>query len=447
MPRHASRLWGPTLAVLAISGHPAIGQEDGGVKLQLGLTEKLTVSDNAQLSDPSSGRLSASTTTLSFGLSSETRTQAIGIALSGGLHFEKGGAGGATSQSDTPKIDLFYRLTGANSSFAVQANAERSPLSLASPTEDDPDPQGSGTRQRHSASAVLDLGVAAPLGLTLSAQHAATRFSDPDQTDSASDTVSALGHLRFRSGAELQLGATQSRAKEDNLLEQERETTDVTLGLVQPLSPALTLSASIGRQRVDTRFLGLLVDRNEGLSGRAALALDLANGSAGISALQSREPGATRQSLVLDRSFDHGNQQIQVSLGATRQDDDPFAAMGSLRWAYQGDFGNLSLDLGRSIASGGLGSEVTTDRLALGLSRDLSARDRIGLDLGATRIDDSAEGRVTRTDVTASYSRDLGQDWSMLLGASLTERQEDADAATQSRQIFLSVTRNFDLRP
>lgn len=446
MRGQGKRLWGAA-ALALVTGDPALAQDSGGLQMTLGVTERLEASENAGLTDPSSGRLTSSTTSLSFGLSSETRSQILRLNASGALRFEFGDGAAAPNSFDNPSFSAFYSVTNANSALTLQASADRSLLARAMPTVEDPDPQGEGTRLQYSASALLDLGTGGPLGLTLEAGQSGARFSDADQADTETLKYSATGHLRFASGATARLSASQSDYDEDAALNLRRETSDVSLGWTQPLSPVLSLDASVGQQRVDTRLAGFLTDRTEGLSGQAGLTLDLANGQAGLRLSQSQEPGAVRQTILAERQVDLGNQTIEVTLGTTRQDDAQAVAIGSLRWTHLSGVGELSIDLGRSVGSGGLDTEVTTDRLSLGLSREVGASGRVSLDLTAVRIDETAADLVERTDLSASYSRDLGQDWRMSVGASMTRRDQEGEASATSRLIFLSISRDFNLRP
>lgn len=430
-------LCGAAIAAL-VAGHPALAQEEtGGLQMSLGVTERLEATQGA-------GQLTANTTSLSFGLSSETRTQLLQFNLSGALRFEQGDGAAEPDRFDNPSFSALYRISNTNSALTLQANAAKSALSQATPTADDPDPQGTGTRLQHSAAALLELGVAAPLGLTLQAGRSGADYSEAGETDSQTLSYSATAHLRFASGAEARVTALREDYSEGEALDLQRQTTDLSLGWTQPLSPVLTLDAAIGQQRVHTISPE---DVTQGLSGRVGLSAELANGAASLSFDQSQEPGAARQTVTASRSFDLGTQSLSLSLGVTRQGNAAPVAIGNLRWAHDGGVGAVSMDLGRSVTSGGLGVEVTTDRLALGLSREVGASGRLSLGLTAARIDDSSAPLVERTDLSASYSRDLGPDWQMSFGANMTRREQEGDASTTSRTIFLSLSRNFNLRP
>lgn len=447
MRGHGRGLCGAAIVAL-VAGQPALSQDMGGLQLTLGVTQRLDSTENADLVAGGGGHLAASTTSLSFGLSSETRTQVLRLNLTGALRFEQGDGGAEPDRFDNPSLDAFYSVTGANSALTMEASASRGALSQLAPTVEDPDPQGLGTVVRHDASVVLDLGTSTPLGLTLQASHGGSTYSDATQTDDETLAYSATGHLRFASGAEARLSATRSEHSEDGLTladDLTRDTTGLSLGWTQPLSPVLTLDASIGQQRVETTVVTTEV--TEGLSGNAGLTLELANGSAGLSFAQSQESGGARQTLSASRSIDLGNQSIALTLGATRRDDAAAVAIGSLRWVYEAGGGSVSFDLGRGVQSAGLADEVTTDRLALGLRREIGAGGSLNLDLVASRIDDSSDPLVERTDISASYSRDLGQDWLMTFGANMTLRAVEGSDDATSRSIFLALTRNFSIRP
>ncbi len=437
-------LKGAGLAALVAAG-PALAQDEGGLRLTFSIEERLEASDNAGLTDPSSGRLTASTTNLAFGLSSETRTQVLRFGLTGGLRFE---VGAAVDRFDNPSIDAFYSLTGANSALVLQANAQRSLLAGADPTPDNPDPQGEGSQTVHSASAVLDFGTAGPLGLTLEARHSGTTYEDAaaDLFDNRSRTLAATAQLRAANGGVARLRASRTDYAEDTAGDLRRETTDLSLGWTQPLSPSLTLNAEIGSERVETRESPSTDEVTEGLVGRVGLSAELANGTAGLSLARTNDPSDVRTTLKAERALDLGNQRLSAMLGATRRDGAEADMIGSLGWSYDAGGATLSFDLGRTVAADGTTGEVTTDRLTLGVSAPISSRDSLGLSLSASRIDSTITGLVERTDVTASYTRDLGQDWAVNLGATFRTRS-DATADTESQLIFLSIKKSFDWRP
>ena len=435
------------LATLAAS--PVLAQDEGGLRLTFGIEERLETSDNAGLTTPSSGRLTASTTNLSFGLISETRTQILRLKLSGGLRFETGDGAADPDIFGHPSLEAFYSLTGANSALTLQAQARRDLLANAAPTPENPDPRGAGSQTTHSASALLDLGTGGPLGLTLQASHNGTTYdgAGPDLFDSRTRALSATAHLRFPTMGDVRLSASRSDDDEEDPLNTQRETSDVKLGWTVPLTPVLTLDSELGFQRLDSLELGALVDRTEGLVGRAALTWEAANGTAGLSIAKTNDPGAGRVTIQADRSLDLGNQILTASLGATQQGDGAAAMIGNLRWTLDGPPGTMVLDLGRTVAAAGIGEEVTTDHVTIDLNRPLTPLASLGLSMTASRIDDTSANLVERLDVTASYTRELGSDWAMNVGATFQTRQEATEPRANSRLLFISISRNFTLRP
>ena len=437
------------LGLASLTAAPAAAQDDGGLRLIFGIEERLQTTQNAGLTTPSSGNLTSSTTNLSFGLISETRSQVLRLNISGGLRFETGDGAADPDIFDHPSLDALYSVTGANSALTLQAEARRDLLADAAPTPENPDPRGAGSQTTHSASALLDLGTSGPLGLTLQGSHSGTTYdgADPDLTDNRTRTLSATGHLRSPTLGDGRLTLSRSEFAQDDALATRRETSDARLGWSVPLTPILTLDSELGFQRLDSLELGAVVDRTEGLVGRAGLTWQTANGSAGLSIAQSNDPGAGRVTLLANRSLDLGGQGLVASLGATQQGDGPAAMIGNLRWSLDGAPGTMALDLGRTVAASGIGDEVTTDHVTIDFSRPLSPVAGLSVNLTATRIDDTGANLVERMDLTASYTRDLGQDWAMNLGATLQTRHEATEPRANSRLLFLSISRNFTLRP
>ena len=438
---------GAGLVALAAAG-PAFSQEEGGLRLTFGVEERLETSENLALADPSSGSLTSSTTTLSFGLVSETRTEVLRFGLSGGVRLEAGDAAADPDLFGHPSLDLFYSRSGANSALSLSASAQRNLLATAAPTPENPDPFGSGSQTVYAANATFDLGQTGPIGLTLQADRSGTTYDSAEASfvDNRTLAVSATAHLRFPAYGEMRLIAAQSRYEEGNQ-DLQRDSHSLKLGWALALSPTTALDAELGYERLDTMEFGVLTDRTEGLVGKAALSWELANGTAGLSIAQTNDPGAGRVTVKADRFLDLGNQTVTASLGATQQAGSTAAVIGALKWTYAADFGDFSVDLGRSVTADDIGIAVTTDHLTLDLNRPLSPVSNLGLSVTASRIDDSSANLVDRMEATARYSRELGSDWAMNLGATFQSRDEATVGSADSRLLFISVSRSFDWRP
>jgi len=92
------------------------------------------------------------------------------------------------------------------------------------------------------------------------------------------------------------------------------------------------------------------------------------------------------------------------------------------------------------------GAEVLTTGARAGWSHRIDRVSGIAVDFGFASIEDlDADSTVRESQVSASYSRLITEDWSAAIGLGQTLRDDDrASGSAVSRSVFVSLGRSFD---
>jgi outer membrane usher protein FimD/PapC len=409
-------LTGALTAVLALHSLPAAAQ-DGGLRYVFGLSQRLEARQNPSLAIPAGDDSLTAGTTLSFGLTSSTATEDLSLSLEGGLRLSQTGGEAVDSGIDGPQLAFGYDRRGANASFSASLDYSDARIETLRPLSDflnedgeielpeDPDDLvGTGTRRATGADVRLDLGTAAPFGVSLEAGFDKTDYSDvtdADLVDSQSASLGATARLRFSEtlSGDVSLSARIYEAEDAGTTR--RETQDLDIGIAQEISPRLSVSAGAGFSVSRTEEFGLET-KSDDVTARVGLDLELPNGG-----------------LAVDMSLDSAEISWQQSLPR----------------------GSIEAALSHSPDADGSGS---TSVAALNYSQSLSAVSGLNLGLSYSDFSDPGENDVARTDLTASYTHSLTEDWGLSVGANLSRRDEDTIGAANSSTLFLSLSRDFE---
>lgn len=426
-------------ALAAPGAAPAQDGAEAGPLLTFGLSERLDAGFNPLLGAGGDGAGLVSTTALSFGYQDSTPRDRFELGLSTSLRLSTEGDAAVAA----PRLTLGYARLGASSSLRLNGSLRQDDVSylraldLLDPDgdgtgdgtggSDDPDDGtggdgiidlsdlvGEGTRRDASASAQLALGEEGPLGLTLSARLAATRYGD-----GASDTLRDSTRSRL---------ATLLRLRLSPVL-------DGTVGL----SYAVVEREAGGGEpatRLATRGLdlGFSLDRP---AGPLRLDLGLADADAG-----------TRVSLRLGRTLELPRGALSFALGATRRAGGGLTLVGDLSLSRELSRAGATLDLRarRSVATTTEGETVVT-RLSAAYAQPLTNRLGLSLDAAWATTDADADGVSQVAEAEARLSLALTRDWSLGTGVSYALRDPASGPAEKDASLFLSLGRSFSVRP
>ena len=454
--RRLRRSAAAALALTVATTAVATAQELRGMQATVGFDTRLEGGRNFALARPSEGSTLRGSSGLSLRFISETRTEQF--LLDTGSRFTLAREPGErVSEFSDPRLRLSYRREGVDSLFSLQGSARRARVDFLRDLEqfvdedgvlvlpeDFGDLTGSGRRLDYSAEMRLELGrEAAPAGLSLAA-----RVSGIDYTDAAANLfdqrrlgLTATGRLRLSPVLTANLVLQHDRLRIDDPARTDRRTQAVRVGLRYALDPTTELSASIGGSRIDTREFGI-TSRSEGLVGDVSLARALPGGPVSAQFSASRVEAGQRLSLSVGRQLERPLGGISGRLGVSRGPDGSVNAIGDLGWSRALPDGTVSASLARGVGLTSDDEERITTTLRLNYSHAFSDVSSVALRLIHARTESVATaGRVSRTDIGATYRHQITPDWALDAGLNYRLRQERGVGSARAPSLFVSLGR------
>ena len=108
----------------------------------------------------------------------------------------------------------------------------------------------------------------------------------------------------------------------------------------------------------------------------------------------------------------------------------------------------VSAQISRGVTVTTANTEQLSTVVALKYNQALNPRDGLSLDVTYTLSDPSGTGNnIANTSFGASYSRSLTPDWNMSVGYTMRSRDPEAAAGARSNSVYVSLQRNFSIRP
>lgn len=443
----------------AIAPAIAIAEESGGLRMRFGLEQRLEYTNNLALELPPEGATAISSTRLSFGLSSETRTERLALDLGAALKLANGPDSPETGLGD-PRLDLSYAREAANARFSFGANYRKSEVDFLRPLEDFTDDAGvivlpediddltgTGDRTNYAVNTAIELGTAAPLGLALSAGLSGLSYTDvsnPNLVDIRRARAAATVKLRFSETSQGRIGLDYARYEAEDAEETLRETTALEAGLAHDLSARAVLDTMLGYSIIDTEEFGITT-RAEGLIGRIGLDYAMPNGSLTSEITAKTNQDGTRLGLSFGRSLDLPAGALAFTIGVTRPEGGETAVIGSLFWLHETPDGQITARVDRKVSTTNEDAEKLTTLVALGYDREITALSGLTVDfIYAVTDGTGTDPAVDRGSLTASYRHALTADWSMNFGLALRMREEAGAERAESQSVFVSLRRDFD---
>ncbi|WP_425102278.1 hypothetical protein [Tropicibacter sp. S64] len=418
--------------VLGLAPLPLAAQDaadSGGVWLRFAVSQRLEATRNADLTPGADGTTLTSNTGLAFSLSSETRTDFIGLTVGGTLRH----VSSPDPDKDVefalkaPRAELTYARIGAGSRFETGLSARVEDVSYLRSLFDFLDEDGTlpdgidtveqlidsvdreenGTRRRLAAHAMLRFGIDGPVegGLRLAAtqvdhfQTDPTLFFDNRSYALNGDVKLALTETLTMTGT---LGYTLY--EEDG--SPARETIALGVGLTQQRPRGkLTLGLSARQVEEGTGFT-----LNTGWSG------DLPLGSFGI------------------------------TLGASRSAEGSDSLTGTLSYTRPLPRGSLSARLQRGLTSGTTDSEALFTQASLGYSHDIGPLTGVQVNLSWLDSETLATGETkTRGEFGLAVTHKLPQDWSLNAGYRRVMLRETTAGSgwAESDSVYVSIAKVF----
>ena len=411
-------------ALAAATVAPVLGQDEGGLRMRLGLTSSLRVSDNADLvADPDGGSV-VSETRLSFGFESVTRTHALRLSVADWLSFGAGPDAPVNDSFDAPSLSLSYQRRTPSSRLDLSAALDRGNLDdqltagEAGSSTDLVADQGTLTTRRLGLS--FETGLDGPVGTEVSISETDRDYqgtTDPDLFDSTTLAASASLILRPDSATEATLSFSRSDYSAEDAQRTQRITESVSLGASRRIDSVTTVSARLGFTGISEtwRAVGLSLAREEGISAGLSFDHEVPDGHWAASFSQGVTSAGPRTDVSVERRFTLPAGKLAISLGGTDVGGDTLQPTGRLDLTLDRADRRLSMGLASRVA---VNAESEVERLTtadIALRIDVSPIDRFRLAADIAWVEDGDGGHVTdrtRATATASYARDVTRDWS-----------------------------------
>jgi hypothetical protein len=448
MHRRSGLALGGLCALGFIAGPGAALAQDGGVSLVFGLENRLEAVRNDSLSVPADGTDISNVTRLSFGLTSETAIDRLAFTASGALIAESLSAGSGTDfRFGREAANLTYHREVPAAVLDLQADFRRDDVDAID--ADLTQTGTAGTQANYLASAGLEIGRTSTIGFAFGLAYEAVDYQDtidPDLNDSteARGDIAMLLHLSDVTTG--RVGLRYSHREEETLGTRTVDTTVGYVGLDTALSQKLDLSAELGYTRTrDEEFD--VIDRTTGPDLRLGLTYDMPVGTA-MAALRVTTDAdeGQRETFEIGRDLETPTATISARLGVTHADISGSDVIGRLEWTRRLPDGSLGVALERNVSYDTADAQtVTASALRVNYTRTISDLSSISLAI-SYQLSESVTEDIDQVTLGAGYTHRLTNDWSLNSGIGYRIRN-DNDGHSESPNLFVSLSRDFQLRP
>lgn len=434
----------------------------GGLEVDVGVGTSVTVDDNLELDPVSPGTSYISDTTLSFGISSITGSQALNVIGSGVLRFADI-PGRSIAGFEDPKIVGSYVITSKNSRFTIDGRYEYVDREFLDPFQvalEDQQAAGGlngdgGTLELWNAGILYETGLNAPMKLAFSARNFGRNYYDVPvfNTDLFDATTNALGLTIGYDISPVTLvfaNVSQSWYEAEDIPQTDRDTLSYSVGLSQDINQALTLGASIGFTQIDETQFGLPNDQDSNI-GSVSLVQQLRNGDVSILLDRSADINGSRTSLTFGRSLTLPRGDLGLTVGLSRGPGGSVDWIGSLDYNRQLKSSSFFVAFIQRATTDNNDNEILDTRLNAGYTYDITSISRVNLTMGLGHSESSGTGNaptIDRVNFVAAYSHDLTKDWTIDGGYQFRYLDDSSNTGSAtSNSIFVALGRNFSFRP
>lgn len=457
------------LGALALGTGPMLAQqgsspEDGGPVLTFGIGTTLSATDNYNL-DPNNGEdATLFDTRLSFGYLNRRASDVFSLDVSGLLRANE--PPGGSSVLDDRNVRLGYEREGVNSRLSFGADYNFASVDAFDPFddrffEDDPlDPtdltQDRGDREQFGTRFSFETGLDGPLGFLLEGRYRDQSFSDttdPDLFDTEILNLSGTTRFTLSPVTEGRVVLRYEDYSAEDVPQTDRMTSSLNFGVTQALSPVSTLDVIVGIQEIETEeTIGGLrqTDTDTGFIGGLDFTRELARGTIGTSFDVRESVNGRTATWLVSRAMPLPRGAIELSLGAASDVDDTILPVGSLTLTHEMKRSTLTASLERQVATSSRSEELRTTRASLEYRHAINSISDLGFSANLAELDRAggpAVNDTTRADLRATYSREITPDWRLSSGYEFRWRDEENVGSATSNRVFLTLEREFVLRP
>lgn len=425
--------------------------------LTFNFSSSLNVSDNYDLDPDPAGTTTFLDNRLGISYASETATQSLYLGASGVYRLADLPETGSDAGFDDPRLDLDYAREGADARLFARANYNRADIAFFDPLrlidedeeilDEDLRRSSDGYREILNASLGFQTGLSSPLGFGLTASTIRRDYTDADPSFEDSTTDRLTGNITLQPSeiTAYTISASHSRYTADDEEGTDRITRSLSLGVQHEMARGLTLSGSLGYQRIEdeeTNF-GTTEDIDSVIATFGAVQ-EMPNGTLGFFASQSASVSGIRRSVSVERALSLPGGELSASIGVSKGEDDKATLIGNLAYAHDLANGRLVMNLSRTAGTNSREEDQETTRASITWTHALTPVS--GLTLGAEYADVTGDTDNTRGRLRASYSHDLTADWALEGGYQYSAAERSSGHADSNR-VYLTISRDFQFRP
>ena len=458
------------LSILVLGVGPILAQqgsspEDGGPVLTFGISSTLSATDNYNLDPNNSENAELFDNRLSFGYENRRANDVLSFDLSGVLRTIE--PPGNSRTFDDQRARIGYERQGVNSTLSFGADYLLSSVDSLDPFDDDrffdDDPldesdltQDRGDREQIGTRFSFESGLNDPVGFILEGRYRERNYTDttdPDLFDNELFNLSGTTRFTLSPVIDARVVLRYEDYSADDGPQTDRQTSSVNLGLTQVLSKVDTLDVSLGFQEIDTEeTIGGLrqTDTDTGVIGSVDFLRELTQGTIGTSFDLSQSENGTTATWLVSRAMPLPRGAIAISLGAASDVDDTIIPVGSVEFTHEMKRSTLTASLERQVRTSSQSDELRTTRASFGYNYEINSLSDLSFSANVAQLDQAggpAVNDTTRADLRAVYSRDLTEDWRLSSGYEYRMRDEDSVGSATSNRVFLTLEREFVLRP
>ena len=439
------------------------GPEDGGPVLTFGISSTLSATDNYNLDPDNSESIGLFDNRLSLGYQNRRANDTLSLDLSGVLRANEPPNG--SNMSDDRRLRFGYDRQGVNSALSFGADYRVASFDSGDPFEenlffeDDPLEQADltedgGEKEQISTRFRFETGLTDPLGFIVEGRYRSRSFTDtndPDLFDTEIFNLSATTRVTLSPVTDARMVLRYENYTADDVPQTDRLTSSLNLGLTQALSKVDTLDVSLGFQQIETDETILGVRRTDtGFIGSFDLTRELTRGTIGTTFDLRESVNGTTTTWRVNRAMPLPRGALEISFGATKDVEDTIRPVGSVGFTHEMRRSTLAASLERQVTTSSQSKELSTTRAAVDYDYEINSLSDMSFSANVVKLADAGGPTVSdtvRADLRAVYSRDLAQDWRLSSGYEYRIRDEDNVGSATSNRVFLTLTRDFAIRP
>lgn len=455
----ATKLATASLLLAAIILPPigaAIAQEAGGTNAFLTIGQRfrsITESGPDQNGDDGTSTV----TTLSFGVSSETRSQRLALTANTGLAYYFDGTRADTEDNpdfEDPSVRLAYSKENRAAILSLISTYRERDVGDGFFFDEELDQNvatGSGTRTILTFAPSLVLGRGGPVTTTLRYRFVSDEFSGADPRENDATTQSFQGRMAFRLSPVMNAFVFARYNERDIEDGNDRITSSIGVGANYTINPVTRVTASVEYDDNETKNDdGETINSNDGIGFSVGLTNQRVTGAYRLNTSVNETINGTRFNLRGGRSFQIRDGNFDLSLGVSQSEGESLSPVVNVSYTqFINTASRISLNFNQAADINDDDNDVIRTRASVRYSYQINSLSSLsaGLRLATDNEQGSGGSDTTNLSVDLNYNYALGQDWDLVSGVSFrTEQREDADD-NNTGTVFVGLQKRFDWRP